>query len=524
MQEGMEELENTNQFTKEDKRWYVYMHTCKENGKVYIGITCRQPEIRWGKNGSEYKKLDQRVFAGAIEKYGWDGFFHNILFTDLTKEEAIQKEIELITLYKANVCRWGKEAMGYNMTDGGEGHSGFKHSKLARQKMSEAAKHRCTDEWRKQRSILMKGRFVGEKSSNYGKEISEETRRKISNTRSRKPVVQLTLDGDFIASFDGILDAEKQTNIHQSEIGKCCQGKVKSAGGFLWVYKVLYDEQDDYVYVNQHFIPVVQFDLNGKFISFYKSAAEAERQTFTCSKNILQCCRHELKSANHFLWRFKATYCDEQIIEYIRDDVRPIVQIDKNGNMVSEYNCISDAARLFNVSINSIIACCKQKTQSCKGFMWRYKEDYNPNEVMVYNGKDILTSVVQLDLNGNFIAEYATATEASERTNIRRRDISACCCGDQKSASGFIWIKKINYNPNQKYIYRHNKKSAVVQLTLLNEYIQTYESSRSAEKQTGAYHSEILLCCKGKQKTAGGFRWMYKEDYEKQLKNLNNNN
>ena len=511
-----------NKFQRE-KRWCVYMHTNKENGKVYIGITGRKPEVRWGKNGRAYTKLNQRAFAGAIQKYTWDGFYHDVLFEGLTKDEANNKEITLIALYKSNICRWGKEAMGYNMTDGGEGHLGHKHSQQTRQKLSEAARGRCTDEWRQQHSLRMKGRFVGEKSPNYGKKLSDETRRKISDTRIKKPVVQLTLDGDFIAEFDGLFDAEKQTNISHSDIGKCCKGKNQSAGGFLWVYKILYDEELNYCYVNQHLIPVMQFDINGKFISSYESAAEAERQTSTCYKNILQCCRNELKSANNYLWRFKATYCDGQIVEYIRDDARPVIQIDKNGNIVSEYRCISDAARLFDVTVGSIVACCKHKIQSCKGFMWIYKEEYDPNEVIVYNGKDILTPVIQLDLNGNVVAEYATATEASRYTNIERRDISACCCGDQKSAGGFMWIKKIDYNPNQKYIYKHNKKSAVVQLTLSDEYIQTYESSRFAERQTGARHNDILLCCKGKQKTAHGFHWMYKEDYEKQIKNLNNN-
>jgi hypothetical protein len=186
---------------------------------------------------------------------------------------------------------------------------------------------------------------------------------------------------------------------------------------------------------------------------------------------------------------------------------------------VSEYKSISDAARLFNVSVNSIVACCKKKIHSCKGFAWLYKEDYNPDETIIYNGIDILTPVIQLDLDGNFIAEYPTATEASRCSGIARRNISACCCGDQKSASGFMWVKKIDYDPNCKYIYKHNKKSAVVQLTLSDEYIQTYESSRLAERETGVHHNEILLCCKGKQKTSRGFHWMYKEDYENNLKN-----
>ena len=49
------------------KLYCVYMHRNKINDKKYIGITCRKPEHRWGKDGHSYKG---QVFKKAIEKYG----------------------------------------------------------------------------------------------------------------------------------------------------------------------------------------------------------------------------------------------------------------------------------------------------------------------------------------------------------------------------------------------------------------------------------------------------------------------
>ena len=95
----------------EDKKYCVYMHKNKTNGKVYIGITSMSPNNRWRK-GIGYKG---QKFERAIKKYGWDGFEHIILFDNLKREDACNKEIELIEFYKSR-----DDKFGYNVSFGGE--------------------------------------------------------------------------------------------------------------------------------------------------------------------------------------------------------------------------------------------------------------------------------------------------------------------------------------------------------------------------------------------------------------------
>jgi predicted GIY-YIG superfamily endonuclease len=75
----------------------VYKHSCP-NGKVYIGITSLSLNNRW-RNGEGYKR--SKLFYRAIKKYGWENIKHEILFEDLSKEQAEAKEIELIKLYNS---------------------------------------------------------------------------------------------------------------------------------------------------------------------------------------------------------------------------------------------------------------------------------------------------------------------------------------------------------------------------------------------------------------------------------------
>lgn len=52
---------------------------------------------------------------------------------------------------------------------------------------------------------------------------------------------------------------------------------------------------------------------------------------------------------------------------------------------------------------------------------------------------------------------------------------------------------------------------SVVQYSKDGELIVEYPSIMEAERQTGCDKSSICQCCKGKQKSAGGFIWKYKE-------------
>lgn len=91
-------------------RFIVYKHVNKFNGKVYVGITSKNPPTkRWGKNGNLYH--ENTYFYNAIKKYGWDNFTHEILRSNLTEIEALELEKELIAYYKSM-------NKSYNMSDG----------------------------------------------------------------------------------------------------------------------------------------------------------------------------------------------------------------------------------------------------------------------------------------------------------------------------------------------------------------------------------------------------------------------
>ena len=50
------------------------------------------------------------------------------------------------------------------------------------------------------------------------------------------PILQFTLDGEFIRKWDSIADVEKELGFNHSSINMCCKGKYKNAYGYRWCY------------------------------------------------------------------------------------------------------------------------------------------------------------------------------------------------------------------------------------------------------------------------------------------------
>lgn len=58
------------------------------------------------------------------------------------------------------------------------------------------------------------------------------------------------------------------------------------------------------------------------------------------------------------------------------------------------------------------------------------------------------------------------------------------------------------------------KRIPVSQFTMNGEYLRDWDSMSEVEKVLGIHNSKISMVCKGKRKSAGGFKWEYKEEYK----------
>lgn len=190
----------------------VYIHTFP-NGKVYVGITCTAPERRWRADGSGYRK--QPVIYHAIKKYGWENVNHEIIASNLTKDEACKFEMLLIDKLKSN-----QHEFGYNVDNGGQ--TSGSHSPETLEKMRKS--------------------MLGEKNHNYGKDFSKETREKLSlshkgkKTGADNPAAKSVMCLETGEIFPTTVSAAKAVNVSRGTICSCLLGRSKTAGGYHWKY------------------------------------------------------------------------------------------------------------------------------------------------------------------------------------------------------------------------------------------------------------------------------------------------
>lgn len=251
---------------------YIYRIKNIVTGKYYIGESKdKNIQSRWN---THIRLVNQNkgcpALRDAVKKYGWDKFKFEIICICFDSDRYIY-ERHYIQKYNSQVPN------GYNITKGGEG-GGFEgktHSESTRKRLSEAStKYYSDPEKRKENSVRVKEAMKSvnirermQKSEKWkkavekmkqGKKVSEETKQKIRESVTKyfqgddlnknniknhrkimakargKKVSQYTLEGEFIATYESMKEAERQTGCNDDCIRNVIKGKTQTAKGFKW--------------------------------------------------------------------------------------------------------------------------------------------------------------------------------------------------------------------------------------------------------------------------------------------------
>lgn len=239
---------------------YIYCATCLTTGKLYFGQTIRLVKERWERHIQESRSGSNYKFHRAIRKYGEENFLvEEVMFVEAPTKETLKAKLDFIEMRL--IRKFDTFRNGYNMTLGGEGQFGRIFSEESRRKMSESAKKRCDENFRKRQSLIAKSLW---KDGEFKNKHSENQR----NLFKRKDVQKKLGE-----SRRGIEFSE----IHRRKIGDAVRGERNG----------MFGKKQSQEAIMASSTKVFQFNSNGEFIKEFISISEVKRK-FGIGKKILK--------------------------------------------------------------------------------------------------------------------------------------------------------------------------------------------------------------------------------------------
>lgn len=217
-------------------------------------------------------------------------------------------------------------------------------------------------------------------------------------------------------------------------------------------------------------------------------------------------------------------------------NMKKVYQFDLYGNLIAEFNSLIEASEKTNVLSSVISSCCNGRYVTGGNYYWN-NEPVFKEEI---KNRRLKTIIVKYDLNGNLIKIYNSISDAKSELPDKLKDInsvsstiSKCAIGKSKTAYGFIWHyyedvidgngEVLNKLSNEEITRVSTKnietffKRPVCQFDTNRNYICKYESIKEASNKTDVGYASIQACAAGRQKTGGGYYWMYYDEYLKTL-------
>jgi len=190
-------------------------------------------------------------------------------------------------------------------------------------------------------------------------------------------------------------------------------------------------------------ISILQIDINnGEILNTFDSITSAYKHLNLDPSNsslISTACKGKVKSAYGSYWCYSDKY-DNFVFKKYNRIYNPILQFDKNGQFIKEYDNIIEAAKENNLN-QSHISHALTDNPSCGGFAWVYKNSDYTNILKEKLSKIKREYILnQLDLKtGEILRTFTSIKEAQELTNIKH--IGCVLAGNRNHAGGYKWSK-----------------------------------------------------------------------------------
>lgn len=114
---------------------------------------------------------------------------------------------------------------------------------------------------------------------------------------------------------------------------------------------------------------------------------------------------------------------------------KTIYQYNLDGTLNTTFDDLSLAGESIGVRKQDISRACWSVNHTLGGFLWSY--DYSTSFTPKKDSRK--KQVSQYNLNGNLLASYVSASEASRSSGVSKTCITRCCRGEREHSGGYLW-------------------------------------------------------------------------------------
>lgn len=330
---------------------------------MYVGQTVDEErrQAEWMNLGTPYTSKGSKI-DNARKKYGPENFSYQVIYVGVfsTYKEAIGVLDQVETYY---IDLYDTVENGYNICSGGKSPSTRRDSKVTvvytidgvlvgkYSSLTEASISLGRDERKmranaQRRTHNVQNDLLVYFEEDFSEELLENDMSYYKNFSSNRPIVQLTLDGEFIQRYNNVKEAYDNfdkskitTKFNTKLILSCCSlaQRISSLAGYKWAF------EDDYI-------------KGGRESYRYFNRKERQR------KQILQIDTNTFKIVNIF----------DGLADAANAVKGSTSQFPPNAIISSCSKRYSTDVKVFSTQVGK-----SKKLRTARGFIWMYKSDYN---------------------------------------------------------------------------------------------------------------------------------------------------
>lgn len=190
-----------------------------------------------------------------------------------------------------------------------------------------------------------------------------------------RPVVCLSLDGEFVKRYDSAADAELD-GFNNVNVLLNCKNKLHSCKGHLFMFEDEYKANGPKQYekpVAWNAKRIVQCDKNGNYIETFDSVSDASSKTGIRRPLISSVLTMRSKHAGGYIFVYETDYPIKNISKYKANKKGvQIAQIDpEKREIVAIYDRVADAGRALGVNYKSIHKVLDVPMRRAFGYEWK---------------------------------------------------------------------------------------------------------------------------------------------------------